>query len=61
MGRYKKNSGRLEYIPTPEEIRRLCWKIQDTWPEAERAKRALYLADLEAVRFEPEPTPREDV
>lgn len=28
------------FIPTPEEIRRACLRIQATWSEAERRKRA---------------------
>jgi hypothetical protein len=37
--------------PTEEQIRKLCWKIQRQWSEAERQKRAGCYAAAEAVHI----------
>ena len=37
--------------PTPSQIRQECRQIQDTWPEAERKKRAAWAAEAEVVIF----------
>ncbi len=34
------DGGRLDHDPTPAEIRRLCWRIQERWDQRTRRVRA---------------------
>ena len=37
--------------PSPQEIRKACWKIQATWTPAERQRRAAYFSECEIIRI----------
>jgi len=39
------DDGRLDHDPTPEEIRKACWRIQNRWDRATRRARVVARAN----------------
>ena len=49
-GRKLKTDCSVKPDPSPQEIKKLCWQIQDTWTERQRRERAGSFA-VEPVEF----------
>ncbi|TWU20902.1 hypothetical protein Pla144_48030 [Bythopirellula polymerisocia] len=47
----------FEPDPTEQQIRELCWKIQDSWTDRERQLRAGRFAEVEVVAIPVVPEP----